>query len=269
MTLAIYAVSYFSAAVYRYNEVLKSFKEKPQLTVFFKDEATEAEILNLKTSLEARLEVKEISYISKEKALELYREQNLDKPELLEFVTADILPASLEISTTQVEFQESIARELSNNNRVESVVFHRDVVKQLVQFSRAARVEGFMWAVSLLTVSVLTILIIVGLSITAYGREIEIMKLVGAGNWYVRWPFIFQGAIYGVASAALAAGLLYLMPYIKDFFLNGTESVLLPGVSVFPVADWLLLRLWGATTILGAGLGALSSLAATWRYLKA
>ncbi|MBU0708851.1 permease-like cell division protein FtsX [Patescibacteria group bacterium] len=268
MTLALYSVVYFTASAYRYNEALRELRSKPQLTVFFKDEATEEEILNWKKSLEARNEVKEANYISKEEALVLYQQENQERPELLEFVTADILPASLEISTTEVEYQESIARELANSPRIESIIFHSDVVQKLLRLSNAMKVEGFVWAGSLLTVAIITILVVVGISISSYGEEIEIMKLVGAGSWYVRFPFVIQGIIYGVVAAALAIGMLYAMPYLKTAIVGETDLLFLPGLGTDIVSSWVLLRLWGAATIFGIVLGALASWLATWRYLR-
>ncbi|MBU1110205.1 permease-like cell division protein FtsX [Patescibacteria group bacterium] len=266
--LAIYSVSYFTASAYRYQEALNTFKNKPQLTVFFKDETTEDEILTLKKNLEAMPEVKEVSYISKEEALYLYQEQNRDQPELLEFVTADILPASLEIGTNEIEFQESIARELSNNPRVENVVFHSDVVQELLRISNTVKIEGMVWAGSLLTVSVLTILVIVGISISTFGREIEIMRLVGASSWFISWPFILQGVLYGIISAALAAGLLYVLPYIKTAIMGETNWLFFPGLGVSHVPTWLLLKLWAITTCIGALLGAFASGIATWKHVR-
>lgn len=267
-SLAFYSISYFVAAAYNYREALREVRNKPELTVFFTDETTEEQILNLQKSLLAREEVKSVNYISKAEALSLYQSQNRDKPELLEFVTADILPASLEISTTEIEYQETLARELSNNSQVENVIFHGDVVQKLLKLTYTAELEGIIWAISLSTVSIITILVVVGVSISTFGKEIEIMKLVGAGPGFIRWPFILQGVFYGLVAATIAAGLIYVMPYIREAIIGQPDTVLLSSISVFPVPNWLQLQLWGLTALGGALLGAFASTIATWRYLK-
>ncbi len=267
MTLALYSVLNFAAAVFYYNQVLQQLKNRPRLTVFFVDETTEEEILNLKKSLEARPEVKLVQYISKEEALKLYQQENAERPELLEFVTADILPASLQITTTEVEFQEKIARELAANPRVENVLFHRDVVKKLVQLANSVKMEALIWALLLVIVAVFTILVVVSLSLSSFGKEIEIMRLVGASTWFIRFPFLLQGIIYGLIAAGGAFGLLFLIPYLKNNFW-GQWQLGFWSQNIATLPQWFLLRLWGGATALGAFLGALASSLAIRKYLR-
>ena len=99
-------------------KIITYFEQQPQITVFFKNEALEEQILQAKKELENAYPIKEITYISKEQAVEIYKSQHQDDPQLLEFVTPDILPASLEISVKNVNVLKDIAEHVGNNRWV-------------------------------------------------------------------------------------------------------------------------------------------------------
>lgn len=267
MALTFYSVSYFGVVAFRYQETLQSLQKRPQIVAFFSDEASEEYILQLEKELKASGKVASISYISKPQALEIYREQHSSEPELLEFVTAEILPASLEITTTELVHQKEIARMLAADSRVEKVIFHQELVERFQQLSRNTQAEGIIWAGSLILVSILTILAVVSMHITTFGKEIEIMRLVGASSWFIRWSFVLDGAVYGILAAAISTGILYGMPYFRQVTF-GPPTLVFPEISVFPVPQQLLCQLWLLTTGLGVLLGVFGSLVAIWRHLQ-
>lgn len=267
MALAFYSTSYVALLAFRYSEVVKELEKVPQIIAFFKDDADEKYILQLKETIEQTGKVAQVRYVSKQDALKIYQERNVQEPELLEFVTADILPASLEISTNKLEFQEETARLLSNDSKVEKVIFQREVVENFQKLVSSTRLEGLIWATSLLFASVLTVLLVVGMNIRGFSEEIEIMRLVGASSWYIRWPFILDGIILGIVAAGISTGILYLMPYLRESVV-GVPSFNLFNLTIFPVPLWFLKQLWAATTGLGMFLGALGATLAIWRHLR-
>ncbi len=102
MMLTFLSISVFAFIVFGSSVIIKHFESKPQVTAFFKDEAQQAEIDSLKQSLESTGTVANVRFVSKQEALQIYKEQNKDDPLLLDLVTEDILPASLEISTIKL-----------------------------------------------------------------------------------------------------------------------------------------------------------------------
>ena len=102
ITLTLFVTSLFLFVVLGSQRVLNFFETKPQITVFFKDEATAKQVEEMKEKLNATGKVASLKYISKEEAYDIYREQFKDDPLLLDLVTANILPASLEVSATDV-----------------------------------------------------------------------------------------------------------------------------------------------------------------------
>lgn len=264
MSLTSFAVAVFVLILAGSGQVLNYLETRPQVIAFFKLDTSEEHILQLKSQLEKSGQTTKVDYVNKQQALDIYKEQNINDPELLEFVTADILPASLEVSPMNIGALASLAQILSQDSQVERVIFQKDVVESLQAFLAKARMIGYGLVTILGVVSLLTVLIVISSNISSFGKEIEIMKLVGASSWYVRWPFLLDGALFGVLASSLAVGILYLfLPQIRFW-----SSNLIPGVQILPVADQLLLNLWLGLTLGGVTLGILGSFAAMWKHLR-
>ena len=244
--------------------LLNYFESKPQVTAFFRDNTSAEEIEEIKKTLASTGYVATTRYISKEEALEIYREQNKKEPILLEFVTANILPASLEVSATEVKHLPVLADILSKETRVEDVIFQKDIIDTLTRWTTIIRNVGLGIVLFLILTSLFTTLIVIGLNIALHKDEIEIMRLVGATTWFIRVPFILEGIIYGTFSAlistiAIWVGVEYLSPILSSLF---------QGIPIFPVPPSTFILLLIGEVLLGAIIGTVGSLIATWRYLK-
>lgn len=264
VSLAFFLLSIFFLLGVASQEVLRFFESKPQVTAFLKDEAKIQEVELLKTKVEATGKIKKVLYISKDEALKIYREQNKDKPLLLEMVTAKILPASLEISTKDLSSLKEIANVLKREAIIEDVIFQEDVVTSLANWVAALRNFELIIAIFLLLVAFFTILIVVGMKISQRREDIEIYKLLGASPWYICSPLYLEGIFYGVVSAFIAWGLSYLIIlYSTPFWLN-----FLSGIVTFPVSFLFMLELLGGLLLLGVIVGLLSSVWAVSRFLR-
>jgi cell division transport system permease protein len=217
------------------NQVLNFFENQPQVTVFFKDTTTSEQITQIKDELTKDLLIEAVTYISKEQAVEIYKDRHKDEPELLEFVTPDILPASLQISVKQVSYLSDIANQFQDNQFVEKVVFQQDLVKEITNLTNAVRTAGLAMVGVLALISVIIILIVITDNIGAFSREIEIMRLVGAGSGYIRWPFILDGILFSLLATIIASMSLYWLLFHVEKFINGfiapIGSIILPGDS--------------------------------------
>lgn len=264
MFLTFLTVSFFTFFLLGSYKIINYFESKPQVTAFFKNEAKQTEISALEDELRATGKVASVKFISKKEALNIYREQNKGDPLLLDLVTADILPASLEISTHKINDLSQVSQELKSSPIVQEVIFQKDVVSTLTAWTNALRRIGIVGIFILSLVSIFIVLTIIGIKISQKRQDIEIMRLIGASNWYIRWPFIFEGILYGVIGAFLgwlvATGfLLYATPFLSEF---------LKGIPVLPVSPLFLLELLGIEILLAAALGAFASFLAVLRYLK-
>jgi cell division transport system permease protein len=244
--------------------LLHYFETRPQVTAFFKDEVKMDEVEKLKEKLSQTGKIKSLKYISKEEALEIYKEQNKSDPLLLEMVTANILPASLEVSTTDITYLGEIAQILRQEPGVEEVVFQEDVIKTLKNWTDTIRKIGLVLIGFLGVVSFLVVLVIIGMKVALRKKEVEILQLIGATNWFIRAPFVFEGIFYGIVGAILGwgAGILLLMystPFLVEF---------LAGIPILPVPLVFILVMLGGEVLVGVTIGTLGSLLAVKRYLK-
>lgn len=265
MALLLFITLRFFVIAFVAQRALDSLGSKPQITIFFKDEATSKEIDDLKEKLNATGKVASQKYTSKEEALTIYREQYKKDPLLLELVTANILPASLEVSATDARYLAEFNEILKDNPAIEEVVYLKDVVDTLISVTSGVRTEGLIWMVSLSVVAFFVILMAVGIKISSKKEEIEIMKLVGASSWHIGKPFILEGAFYGILAGILAWGLSYLLLFHETPFLVNIASFL--KIEALPLQPLFMVEFLGGVVVSGLLIGILGSLLAVWRYL--
>lgn len=264
MTLTFLVVSFFAFLTFGSSQIISYFESKPQVTAFFKEDAKQDDINALKNNLSDTKRVSSVKFVSKEDALEIYRQQNKDDPLLLELVTADVLPASFEISAVKLDDLNQISDMLKKSEIVSDVIYQKDVVSALNTWTNAIRKIGIGLIVLFSLVSVFIMATIIGMKISQKKEDIEIMRLIGATPWYVRLPFITEGVFYAVLGAVIgwliAAGvLLWATPFLESF---------LKGIPVLPVSITGLLTLLGLEILFAITLGIISSFMAVLRYLK-
>ncbi|HSX08945.1 MAG TPA: permease-like cell division protein FtsX [Candidatus Saccharimonadales bacterium] len=264
MVLTFLSISVFAFIVFGSSSVINFFESKPQVTAFFKDGATTQNIQDLRNQLDQSGMVASSKYISKEQALEIYKQQNKNDPLLLDLVTADILPASLEISTVKIEDLGPVSDTLSKSPYVSEVIYQRDIVSTLTRWTNAARIIGIILIVVLTVVSIFIMMTVIGFKVSQKRDEIEIMKLLSATNMYIRLPFMVEGIIYGVVGTFIgwviaSGGLLYFSPYLESF---------LKGIPIFPISPLFFVAILVGELTLAVLLGVLASSLAVLRYLK-
>ena len=265
MSLTFLTIAVFSIITIVSIRVINYFESRPQLSVFFKQEVSQEEVEALKKELTNTGKVKSLKYVSQDEALSIYKQQNKEDPLLLDLVTSDILPASLDVQATEAIDLSSLAQIAKNSKSVDEVVFQKDIVDTLVRFTNGVRQIGLVIIGVLLVVCVFVILTIIGIKITVRKDEIEIMKLIGASNWFIRTPFLLEGIFYGAIGAligwAISYGVLffYATPKIESFF---------GSVPVLPIEPLLMVQVLGILFMSAIVLGAFSSFLAVLRYLK-
>lgn len=264
MMLTFLSISVFSFIVVGSSIVINYFESKPQVTAFFKDEANSSEITQLENNLRQTGKISTVRFVSKKEALEIYKEQNKDDPLLLDLVTEDILPASLEISTEKIDDLASVSDALKGSPIVSEVIYQKDIVATLSKWTNAIRIIGTSIIIVLALVSIFIMMMVIGFKVSQKRDEIEIMKLLSATNWYIRWPFMLEGIFYGAVGTLFgwffaSAGLLYATPFLETF---------LKGIPLLPVSPAFLFGVLAAELLIAIGLGVIASYFAVLRYLK-
>jgi len=271
LTFSFFLMSVVVILGYVSQEVLNFFESKPQIVAYLDDKATMEEVNALKNKLEETGKVDEIKYVSKEEALSIYQEANKDNPLLLEMVTADILPASLEISATNIAYLKDLAAILENEPIIsvseggkKEIDFQEDIAQALRRWNTTVRRVGLIVGVFLAGEAFLLILVITSMKIALRAEEVTILRLLGASSWYTSAPFLIEGIFYGLWGAILGFALAYFL-LIK---IQPTAASFLGEANVFPLPQSFLLSVLAATTLFSSLLCGFASFVATRRYLK-
>ncbi len=250
---------------------IRKLEEGVLVSAYFKNDVPEENIMLAKAKLEKDIRVLNVKYVSKEDAFKIFTQLNKDDKLLLESVTASILPASLEIKTTQIGDIEVIAGELKSYDGVEDVRFFRDAVNNFRGWSRIINMTGLILVGVFLFISFSVIVVALRLTISAKGQEISILRLVGASDSFIKRPLVLQAMIYSVVSSIIASIILLavLNLFVYESFAGlGQLSLVafVPALVVGSVAYSLLLVLF----LIGSALllGYLGSLTAIKKYLK-
>lgn len=264
MVLTFLTITVFSFIVFGSSVIIDHFESKPQVTAFFKDEATRTDIAQVEESLRQTGKISRMQYVSKSEALQIYKEQNKNDPLLLDLVTEDILPASLEISTERIDDLALVSDALKNSPHVSEVVYQKDIVQTLSRWTNAVRIIGTSVILVLAMVSIFIMMMVIGFKVSQKREEIEIMRLLSASNWYIRWPFMLEGIFYGAIGTLAgwliaSVGLIYATPYLQSF---------LRGIPLLPVSPTFLVSLLLAELMIAIGLGVIASFFAVLRFLK-
>lgn len=264
LTFTFYMGTIFAFTSFASHKILEYFETRPQVTAFFKDDATQETIESIKKELEGNESVSSTKFVSKEEALAIYREQNKQDPLLLEMVTADILPASLEVSGRTAASLPQIAEILKSKDGVEEVVYQQDVIEAVGGWAKGIRGVGIENVGFLVVTSILTITAIISMKIALRRHEIEVMRLIGASTWYIKNPFILEGMFYGIMGALIGWGaaylrLLYATPQLINFLGN---------IALLPIPIEVMLLILAGEMIFAIIVGGLASFIAVKRFLR-
>lgn len=263
MFLTFLALSTFLILAAGSQLVLRYYESKPQVIAFFKDGTTQEDVTAIQNALAVEARVVGTKYVSKEEALAIYRERNKNDPALLELVTANILPASIEISTQTPDDLAPVAEILKREPVVADVIVPEDVVAALTAATSVIRYVGGASVTFLILFGTLIILMIVGFKIRLKRQEIEIMRLIGASSSFIRVPFILEGMFYGTVGAVSAWVISYMLLWYFTPLLQGYIG----EVQLLPVDPLFMLALLGSELVVALLIGGLGAFGAVRRYL--
>ncbi|MDO8487406.1 MAG: permease-like cell division protein FtsX [Candidatus Curtissbacteria bacterium] len=264
MTLTFFVASIFAVLIIGGQIVLNYVEQRPQVIAFFKDDASQTKINDIIAKVKSTGLAKDVKYVTKEEALAIYRERNKDEPLLLESVSADFLPASIDISVNKAGDIGAVTQAVKGEPEIERVITPQNLVEQLVKWTSTIRAGGIVFVTALLAISFLIIIMVVGMRIALRRDEISIMNLVGATKWYIARPFLAEGAVYGVIGASISTFLIYALLLIYS---RSIQNFLGP-IQVFPISPLFFIYLWVGEALLAAAVGVSGAAIALYRYLK-
>ncbi|HVL50103.1 MAG TPA: permease-like cell division protein FtsX [Actinomycetota bacterium] len=244
-------------------KMVSSWEGKVELNVFLRDEATPEEVKALGTQANGMPEVDEVFFESKEEAFEEYKRMFKDSPAITENVDPNALPASYRIKLKDPNSAEPVASRLQGQPGVDEVQFGGEAMKRLLKFTGVVRTILVIAIVLTLGAAVLLIANTIRLGIYARRKEIGIMKLVGATNWFIRVPFIFEGTVQAALGALVASALIYAG---KVFGLDRMQDAIL--FLPLTVSSGSIIRMFFTLLGIGIVIGIFGSTLALRRFLE-
>jgi len=257
------------------SSVLQNIKDKVDVNVYFVNSATESDVVTIQKQLEALPEVREVTYVSREQALEAFRlrhENDERTLRALDELDDNPLGAVLNVKANETSEYESIAayleseQETSGATVIEKVTYYqnKEAIDSLTNIIDAGKKLGAVITIIFVLISILITFNTIRLAIYISRDEISVMRLVGASNMYIRGPFIVGGIMYGVLAAVITLVGLYPLTYA----LGDTTNRLFGGISVFNYYLANLGQMFAIIVLAGALIGAVSSYLAVRKYLS-
>jgi len=258
------------------NNLLRVFETRPQIIAFLNKDIDQSQVESVRSRFSNDERVSELIYISQEEAFEIYRGAGDYNPLLEELVNPSVFPASLEFTLTDLTYAEAVIEEIKAESIVDEVNFTANlgpedelvgVVQSIRRVSSYIRNIGGGFVVFQIIASFIVLLVIISIRMTVRKSEIEILRLLGATNWFIKFPMIIEAMFYTISGAIFGWILALLL------FLYTSPSVLplLTGtnIEVLPTSSESLIGLFGpillAELIIAIVLGLFGSLLAASR----
>lgn len=244
--------------------VVSAVRKDVSVEAFFVTDAPPDEVAEIRDRVEAFPEVTEVTFVSKEEAVEKFKQTLADRPDLVSDLGSEFLPASLQIQLEDPTDADDVARKLeSEGSIVDDVDYPQRTIERLDEITDYL-VWGLRGATALfLVTSVLLISNTIRISIFARRKEIEVMKLVGASDSFVRTPFVFEGLAQGGIGALFASiAVFWLNSLFVEWSAEGLPFVPISGDAVN------MLLVVGVLFAVGAVIGIVGSFLSVSRFLK-
>jgi cell division transport system permease protein len=250
-------VGVFIPAVEVTNDAANTVRGRLIVDVYMKTNATPADEARVRRELLAVPHVKSVQFESKAQA---YKQQSAQNPAAYALLTSNPLPDTFHVTPTNASDVLAIHQALTPGGGVidpsiQSVSNKQGYTKRALELTGAVKWGGLAFAVLLTIASILLIANTIRLSLYARRREVEVMKLVGATDWFIRWPFVIEGVIVGAAGGLLAIVVLGIAKIaLLDPLFSGWGLVSQIRTIAFPALVAILLVASAAVSAVGSGL---------------
>lgn len=275
VTLTIVLFSIIANATF--NNTIDQITEKIDISVYLKDEVNKSQTDELIKKLESSDNVKSVTYVSKDDALEQYRKDNQENLDLLLAVsqTDNPLPATIKIKPEDPALINSI-RDILETREIKALQsdetsYSGDRKEAIDKITNATKFFTKVVFISVIVFAVISMLIIFNtIQMAIFNRrdELTIMRLLGASSWYIRGPFIVETMLYGIVAAVVSITLCNSLFVVQSQAFDASSLGLLDikfANQYFADNFWYFL---GLQLAVGISIGAISALIATKRYLK-
>lgn len=252
--------------------LIDALEAKVDVSVYFKSEATDTDIAAVQSDLESLNLVKAVTFVSRDQALALFKERHAQDAliqESLAELENNPLQASLNIKASETGQYAAIVSFLETHKlrtTIDKINYYENeaVIGRVQRISSVSQQAGVIAALILAVIAVLVAFNTIRLTIINQKQEIEIMRLVGGSNWYIRAPYLVEGALYGIFASLLALAVFYG----GAAWASPKLALVMPGMSLVGYFVGNMVQIALLALVLGIALGMVSSLIAIRRFLR-
>lgn len=237
-------------------------KEQPEMQVFCNPELDDYQVSMLEMVLKDE-RIKEYRKVTKEEAFEKAKEMLGDDKAVLEGLDESILPVSFIIKLKESSDYQDVVKKLSSFPGVDSVKYSQKAIDFVYRILRGVQIGSTVLIILLVSISIFIISNTIKLTVFARRKEINIMKYIGATDWFIRWPFIVEGIIIGLVGAAVSFGVIFVVYYFGGNWILEDFSMI-KFISMRDIASDLITLF----CLIGAFVGALGSAISIRKYLR-
>ena len=246
-----------------FTEMLKS--NYNEVEFFLEDEVTEEEARQMMATIDTFGGVKESVFRTKEEAMTIMKQRWGGNAYLLDSLGENPLPNSILVTVDSMEAANNITERAAELEGIEDIKYYKKTVERLARFSNMLQIGNLVIIVFLLIVSIIIVSNTIKLTVVARAKEIEIMKYIGATNWFIRGPFLVEGMLIGVLSSLLAAAATYFI-YREVIDMVGKQFMTIMSSPLVP-AEYMAQNLVYIFVAIGVSIGACGSIISMRKFL--
>ena len=244
-------------------EIIKN--DYNNIEIFVKDSVKAEELDKVRDDISQWKDVNTATVRTKAEAMEILKIRWGENGYMLEGLNRNPLPNSIVITVDNLENSDSVVSKAEKLDCVEDVSYYKDTVDKLLSATKGFQMAAFVTIIFLIIVSTVVVSNTVKLTVLNRSEEIEIMKYVGATNWFIRAPFLLEGIMIGLVSALLSAGLISLI-YKSVIEVIGDQLALMISMPLVPISFISVNLIW-IFIALGVSIGAWGSIISMRRFL--
>jgi len=244
----------------KYN--IQKLEQQPQMQVYCDPELDDQQIRTIEQTIKSDARVKKYTYVSKKEAFEKMKEMLGEDQDVLEGLGDDFMPVSFIIELNNLKEAKDVVESFKLIEGVSSVRYSQERIDILIKIATWVQVGNIVLTIILLAVAMFIISNTIKLTVFARRKEINIMKYIGATDWFIRWPFIVEGVVIGLVGAAIG---------FLDFSIIYAllSSKISEGINIISLVSLRELQFVVIYTfaLVGIGIGSLGSAVSIRKYL--
>jgi cell division transport system permease protein len=263
MTVSLFALGASVLLYMQVNQMKDFYYGEIEVSIFLREDVTDPQREAINQAIDSNPLVESKTYETREQAFQKFRELWRDSPDFIESVTPDSLPESFRVKLKDPEKYGDFAKQIEGQQGIQDIVDQRELLNKVFDIFNAIQLGSLIAAVIMAGAA----LLLVGntIQVAAYSkrREVAVMKLVGASNWFIQAPFVLEAVVAGLIGAILSFIALFVG---KVVVLDGRLQALTNVLTPIPDSNlWLMLPLLAAV---GAGVSAITAWVTLRFYLK-